>query len=103
VIWPDKLCQNRMKCGLLYERQHMWHLNSSTSLGDFYNFQIWRGICTLAFSFRKIGMVKGHTVAQLVEALCYKLEGRVGSIPDEVTEFFFSVDLILPSALWRRG
>jgi hypothetical protein len=45
----------------------------------------------------------------LVEALCYKLEGRelrhyakswkvAGSITDEVTGFL--VDLILPAALW---
>jgi hypothetical protein len=28
----------------------------------------------------------GHAVADMVEALCYKLEG-CGSIPDEVIEF----------------
>jgi hypothetical protein len=38
----------------------------------------------------------GHAVGQLVEALGYKLEGP-GSIPDKVD---FSIDPILPSALW---
>jgi hypothetical protein len=30
---------------------------------------------------------RGHAIALLVEALCYKPEGR-GSIPNEVNEFF---------------
>jgi hypothetical protein len=30
----------------------------------------------------------GHTVGQLVEALCYKLEGCVGLIRDGVTGIF---------------
>jgi hypothetical protein len=32
------------------------------------------------------GKVRGHAVAQLVEALCYKPEGR--GFPDVVTGFF---------------
>jgi hypothetical protein len=39
-----------------------------------------------------------YAVAELVEALCYKPEGR-GSSPDEVIGFF-SIDLILPAALF---
>jgi hypothetical protein len=39
----------------------------------------------------------GHAVAYLVEALCYKPEGR-GFEPR--WGGFFSVDLILPAALW---
>jgi hypothetical protein len=35
----------------------------------------------------KTVQLRGHAVAQLVEALCYKWEG-CGSIPDEVIAFF---------------
>jgi len=35
----------------------------------------------------------GYTVAELVETLCYKLEGPTVSL-----EFF--IDIILPGALW---
>jgi hypothetical protein len=42
--------------------------------------------------------IKGHAVAYLLEALYYRLEGR--SIPDEVIGFF-SIDVILPAALWQ--
>jgi hypothetical protein len=38
----------------------------------------------------------GHAEAQVVEVLCYNLEGR-GSRPDDLD---FLIYLILPAALW---
>ena len=40
----------------------------------------------------------GHAVAQLVEALRYKREGRGFEFPMVSLEFF--IDIILPAALW---
>ena len=44
---------------------------------------------------------KGHAVAQLVEALRYKSEGRWFRFPMVSLEFF--IDIILPAALWPWG
>ena len=46
--------------------------------------------------FGKISV--GHEVAQLVEALRYKPEGRRFDSPMVSLEFF--IDIILPAALW---
>jgi hypothetical protein len=43
----------------------------------------------------------GHAVAQLVEALSYKSEGR-GFHPRLYRDEFF-IDIILPAALWHWG
>ena len=43
----------------------------------------------------------GHAVAQLVEALRYKSEGRGFDSPLVSLEFF--IDIILPAALWPLG
>ena len=43
----------------------------------------------------------GHTVAQLVEALRYKSEGRRFDSPMVSLEFF--IDIIFPAALWPWG
>jgi hypothetical protein len=47
-------------------------------------------ICTYVAS-------RGHAVAMLVEALCYKLQGRGFK---SRWGGFFSIDLILPASLW---
>ena len=42
-----------------------------------------------------------HAVAQLVEALCCKSEGRGFDSPMVSLEFF--IDIIIPAALWPLG
>ena len=56
-------------------------------------FYIPLGICAAVYSGWYIKQ-EGHAVAQLVEALCYKPEGR----RFDLLEFF--IDIILPAALW---
>jgi hypothetical protein len=43
----------------------------------------------------------GYAVAKLVEALCYKPEGREFDSRWCLSKFF--IDVILPVALWPRG
>ena len=45
--------------------------------------------------------LKGHGVAQLVEALRYKPEGRGFDSSMVLLEFF--IEIILPAALWPWG
>jgi hypothetical protein len=52
--------------------------------------------------FRYIIIIGGgaaHALAKLVEALCYKLEGRR---LESLMRWIFLIDLILPDALWHR-
>jgi hypothetical protein len=44
---------------------------------------------------------KGHAVAQLIEALRYKPEGRGVDFPMMSKEL--SIEIILPAALWSCG
>ena len=48
--------------------------------------------------FQEYSNIKGHAVAQLVEALLYKPEVRVFYSPMVSLEFF--IDIILPAAIW---
>jgi len=54
-------------------------------------------ISNLYYIFRLM-WIGGHAVAQLVEALRYKPEGRELRFPMVSLEFF--IDIILPAALW---
>jgi hypothetical protein len=73
-----------------------------TSLGRRQNLNKWIStleyvaLCKYFFS----PFHKGHAVALLVEALCYKRDG--GGIESRWGHWTFSIDLILPSAVWLR-
>ena len=58
-------------------------------------------IVTLSAVYKMLLNTQGHAVAQLVETLRYKPEGRGFDSPLCHLEFF--IDINLPAALWPFG